>query len=118
MARHNAQGSAAEDLAMEHLLKQGLRLIERNFRTRAGEIDLIMQQGNTLVFVEVRFRQSCHYGSPAETVTAHKQQRLIHTAAHYLQRHRLDLPCRFDIVAISGSRQERIEWVQDAFQLS
>jgi putative endonuclease len=101
MARHNAQGSAAEDLAMQHLLAQGLRLIERNFRTRVGEIDLIMQQGKTLVFVEVRFRQSRNYGSPAETVTAQKQERLFHTAAHYLQRHGLDRPCRFDIVAIS-----------------
>ena len=118
MARHNAQGSAAEKLAMEHLQAQGLRLLERNFRTRGGEIDLIMQQGNTLVFVEVRFRQSSDYGSPAETVTMHKQQRLINTASRYLQRRGDDLPCRFDIVAVSGSQQERIEWFQDAFQLS
>ena len=103
---------------MEHLQAQGLRLLERNFRSRGGEIDLIMQQGDTLVFVEVRFRQSSDYGSPAETVTAAKQQRLINTASHYLQRRGRELPCRFDIVAITGARQERIEWFQDAFRLS
>lgn len=102
---------------MSHLQAQGLRLKERNYRARGGEIDLIMQQGDTLVFVEVRFRQSVDYGSPAETVTRHKQLRLINAASQYLQRHRLDMPCRFDIVAISGSRQERIEWIQNAFQL-
>lgn len=117
MARHNAQGSAAETRAMSHLQAHGLRLKERNFRTRGGEIDLIMQQGGTLVFIEVRFRQRVDYGSPAETVTRNKQQRLINAASQYLQRHRLDMPCRFDIVAISGSRQERIEWIRDAFQL-
>ncbi len=117
MARHNAQGSAAENLAMKHLQAQGLRLMERNFRARGGEIDLIMQQDDSLVFVEVRFRQSSDYGSPAETVTPHKQQRLIRAAMQYLQRHALDVPCRFDIVAISGSRQERIEWIRDAFRL-
>ena len=116
MARHNAQGSAAETLAMSHLKAQGLRLKERNFRTRGGEIDLIMQQGDTLVFIEVRFRQSGDYGSPAETVTRHKQQRLINAASQYLQKYRVDMPCRFDIVAISGPRQERIEWIRDAFQ--
>jgi putative endonuclease len=118
MARHNAQGSAAEELAMRHLQGKGLRLKERNFRTRVGEIDLIMQQAQTLVFVEVRFRQSSNYGSPAETVTPHKQQRLIRAAMHYLQRQGLDQPCRFDIVAISGSRQQTIEWIQNAFQLT
>ena len=103
---------------MQHLQTQGLRLLDRNFRSRTGEIDLIMQQEQTLVFVEVRFRQTCDYGSPAETVTPHKQQRLISAAMHYLQQQGLDLPCRFDIVAISGARQERIEWIQDAFQLT
>jgi putative endonuclease len=118
MARHNAKGSAAETLAMTYLQAQGLRLKERNFRTRNGEIDLIMLQEATLVFVEVRFRQSSDYGAPVETVTPQKQQRLISAAQHYLQRHALDMPCRFDIVGISGSRAERIEWIRDAFQLA
>jgi putative endonuclease len=117
MAKHNAQGSAAEEQAMRHLQRQGLRLIQRNFSTRGGEIDLIMQEGNILVFVEVRYRQSHHFGSAVESVTPDKQQRLITAASRYLQQHKPDLPCRFDVVGISGSRQERIEWVKDAFRL-
>ncbi len=101
---------------MRHLLAQGLQLLERNFRSRGGEIDLIMRQGNTLVFVEVRYRQSCRYGSPVETVTATKQRRLTTAASHYLQSRNLDLPCRFDVVGISGPQQEKIEWIRDAFQ--
>lgn len=101
---------------MRHLQGQGLQLLERNFRSRGGEIDLIMRQANTLVFVEVRYRQSCHYGSPLETVTAAKQRRLSTAAALYLQQRNLNLPCRFDVVGISGAQQETIEWIQDAFQ--
>lgn len=93
-----------------------MRLLERNFRSRGGEIDLIMRQGETLVFIEVRYRRSRDYGSPLETVTQTKQRRLIAAASHYLQRRNLDLPCRFDVVGISGSGQERIEWIRDAFQ--
>jgi hypothetical protein len=69
MAEHNLQGSHAEERALQHLLARGLRLRERNFRTRAGEIDLIMQQGDALVFVEVRYRRSRDFGSAVETVT-------------------------------------------------
>jgi putative endonuclease len=116
MARHNAQGSAAEERAMRHLQAQGLRLLERNLRNHGGEIDLIMRQADILVFVEVRFRQSRRFGSAAETVTPAKQRRLIAAAALYLQKNRLDLPCRFDVVAITGP-QEEIEWIRDAFQL-
>jgi len=117
MARHNAQGSAAEERAMRHLQARGLRLLERNLRNRGGEIDLIMQQADTLVFVEVRFRQSRRFGSAAETVTQAKQRRLIAAASLYLQQNNLDLPCRFDVVAIAGPRQQEIEWIRDAFQL-
>jgi putative endonuclease len=116
MARHNLQGSAAEERALRHLQAQGLQLLERNFRSRCGEIDLIMRQGEALVFIEVRYRQSRNYGSPLETVTPTKQRRLINAASHYLQRRNLDLPCRFDVVGISGLQQERIEWIRDAFQ--
>jgi putative endonuclease len=117
MARHNAQGSAAEEQAMHHLQRRGLRLVQRNFRTSRGEIDLIMREGKTLVFVEVRYRHSHHYGSALESVTPDKQQRLIATASSYLQQRKLDLPCRFDVIGVSGPQQERIEWVRDAFQL-
>jgi putative endonuclease len=117
MARHNAQGSAAEERAMRYLQARGLRLVERNYRSRSGEIDLIMRQANTLVFVEVRYRRSRRFGSAVETVTPTKQRRLIRAASGYLQRHNLDLPCRFDVVGVSGPQQEEIEWISDAFQL-
>ena len=101
---------------MNHLLARGLRLLERNFRSHAGEIDLVMQQDGSLVFVEVRYRRSRGFGSAVETVTPSKQHRLLTTAAYYLQRHNLDLPCRFDVVGISGPQQDEILWIQDAFQ--
>jgi putative endonuclease len=111
-------GHAAETAACHHLETQGLRLIERNYRSPFGEIDLIMQDGEALVFVEVRQRRSAAYGTPAETVGARKQSKLRATAEHYLQRHphQSQNPCRFDIVAITDDRSAaNIEWLRDAF---
>jgi putative endonuclease len=114
-----AQGTAAEDLALRYLEARGLALVTRNFRCRGGELDLILRDGEHLVFVEVRSRRYSQFGTPAESVTRTKQQRLLHAAAFYLQRHRLDLPCRFDVVAILQTRDApHIEWIQDAFQLT
>jgi putative endonuclease len=114
-----AQGQAAEELACRYLTQQGLILIERNFRCRMGELDLIMRDGEYLVFIEVRSRGNRNYGTPAETVTIHKQKRLIRAAAYYLQRHHLNIPCRFDIVAISNIQNEKdLEWIKDAFQIN
>lgn len=109
-------GKAAEQIACRYLEARGLALRERNYRCRGGEIDLIMQTGNQLVFVEVRYRRHSRYGSPAESVTATKQARVISAARHYLQRLPVELDCRFDVVAISGSRGEQIDWIPDAFQ--
>ena len=106
-------GGAKEALAADYLAAQGLRLIARNHRCRFGEIDLVMRDGDSLVFVEVRYRGSSRFGSPAETVDSHKQRRLIAAAGHYLHANPSVLPCRFDVVAISG--QDRIEWLQNAF---
>jgi uncharacterized protein (TIGR00252 family) len=80
---------------------------------RFGEIDLVMRDGATLVFVEVRYRRSDRFGAPAETVDRRKQQRLTAAANHYLQAHPTVLPCRFDVVAVSGG--DRIEWIKNAF---
>lgn len=114
-----AQGASAEDLALRYLEARGLTLVMRNFRCRAGELDLIMRDGGQLVFVEVRSRRYVRYGAPAESVTRAKQQKLLRAAAFYLQRQRLDLPCRFDVVAILRPDGEpQIEWIQDAFQLN
>ncbi|HHW78678.1 MAG TPA: YraN family protein [Xanthomonadaceae bacterium] len=114
-----AQGTAAEELARRYLEARGLTLVTRNFRCRAGELDLIMRDGGQLVFVEVRSRRHARYGTPAESVTRTKQQRLLRAAAFYLQRQRLDLPCRFDVVAIlQADGEPQLEWIRDAFQLT
>lgn len=115
---HLRQGRDAEDRACEHLARHGLTLIERNYRTPFGEIDLIMQHQQTVVFVEVRYRRSQEYGSPAETIDLRKQAKLRTTAVHYLQRHKsvARKACRFDVVAVTGSApDERIQWLQNAF---
>ena len=109
-------GNAAEQIAQRYLERHGLVLRERNYRCRRGEIDLVMQAGNQLVFVEVRYRKSSRYGSPAESVTPTKQARIISAAKHYLQRLPGELACRFDVVAISGNLGEHIDWIPDAFQ--
>ena len=115
---HLRRGHNAENRACEHLGRHGLTLIERNYRAPFGEIDLIMQDQQTVVFVEVRYRRSQEYGTPAETIDRRKQAKLRATAAHYLQRHKSAArrPCRFDVVAVSGSAgEERIQWLQNAF---
>jgi putative endonuclease len=106
-------GADKERLACDHLQRQGLELITRNYRCRRGEIDLVMRERATLVFVEVRFRRSDRFGSAAETVDAHKQRRLAAAAAHYLEHHPTGLPCRFDVLALDGAG--RIHWIKDAF---
>ena len=111
-------GAQAEGRAQLFLEQQGLRLVERNYRGRRGEIDLIMQEGETLVFVEVRYRKRTSFGSPAESVTMAKQQRIITTAMHFLQSKpgRQLPPCRFDVLAIVGKETQNIDWIKDAFQ--
>ncbi|MCF6280914.1 MAG: YraN family protein [Candidatus Polarisedimenticolaceae bacterium] len=109
-------GDGAENLACDYLQQQGLRLIERNYHTRRGEIDLIMQHDKTLIFVEVRLRGSDHFGSAAESVTSRKQGRIIAAAQHYLQQQPSALACRFDVVAISGKTDRSIDWIPNAFQ--
>ncbi|HWR88422.1 MAG TPA: YraN family protein [Acidiferrobacterales bacterium] len=107
-------GAQAEDLACAHLERAGLRLLTRNYRCPQGEIDLVMDDHDALVFVEVRYRRTNAFGTPAETVDRRKQARLQAAAGHYLLTHSADRPCRFDVVAVSG-RDTHIEWVRDAF---
>jgi len=106
-----ARGREAETRAATYLEGQGLRLVERNFRVRGGEIDLIMRDGRTLVFVEVRARSRADFGGAGASITAHKQRRIILAARHWLAR-RGDCACRFDCVLIDA---ERLEWLRDAF---
>ncbi len=116
------RGQDSETLALHHLEQQGLRLVMRNYRCKMGELDLIMHDGNELVFVEVRSRRAGGYGSAAESITAAKRRRLIRAAAHYLQRYRIDAPCRFDVIGLTRpdlTRQDdtwHIEWLRDAFR--
>jgi len=107
------RGEAAEQLAAAFLEARGLRIVERNYRCRYGEIDLVAKSGGTLVFVEVRARASDAFGGAAASITAAKRRRLIATARHYMARHDANSACRFDVVLLSGSAQ-RIEWITDA----
>ena len=115
---HLRRGHDAEARACAHLQKQGLSLVARNYRSRHGEIDLIMQEHDALVFVEVRFRSNAHFGTPAETVDARKQARLRATAEHYLQNtpKASKKACRFDIVAITGDGDGGdFRWLRNVF---
>lgn len=106
-------GAAAEDRAAEYLQRQGLKLVARNYRCRAGEIDLILQDGNSLVFVEVRSRASTAFGGAAASITPAKQAKLIRAAEHYLLQHPNPAPCRFDAVLIDGNN---LQWLRNAFE--
>jgi putative endonuclease len=104
-------GQGGEDDALAYLVERGLVLLERNFRCKAGEIDLVMRDGQTLVFVEVRKRTPNAYGDAAASITPAKQRRLIIAAQLYLQRYRSPPACRFDVIAIDGGK---ITWLKDA----
>jgi putative endonuclease len=111
-------GDQAERKALRFLVRQGLKPVTQNFRSRGGEIDLIMLHSDCLVFIEVRYRESTRFSYPGPTVDRHKQQRILRTAAMFLAsaqryaRHTM----RFDVVAISGGEDGKIEWLQDAFR--
>lgn len=107
-------GQAAEDAAVEFLRAQGLEVLLRNFRFRLGELDIVARDGPTLVIVEVRARTSDHFGGAAASVGARKQTKLRRAAALLLQQHRelSNLPVRFDVIAVKGSR---VEWIRHAF---
>jgi putative endonuclease len=116
-------GDAGEARALAHLLAQGLALVQRNYRVargphaRGGEVDLIMRERDgTLVFVEVRSRQSAAFGGAAASVSASKQRSLVLAAQYFLMNtQRSTPPCRFDVVALDG---DRIEWLRGAFDAS
>ncbi|MDX1454245.1 MAG: YraN family protein [Gammaproteobacteria bacterium] len=110
------RGDAAELRAEHFLHSAGLEFRDRNYHCRWGEIDLVMQDGNTLVFIEVRLRQNDRFGGATASVSPAKQQRLLRTASHYLAAHAAsDTACRFDVVAESGETG-RIDWIKNAFE--
>ncbi|GAA0817096.1 YraN family protein [Ralstonia mannitolilytica] len=112
-----ATGDAGEDRALRYLQARGLSVVTRNYRCKAGEIDLVMRDAaGALVFVEVRARvarSTQRFGGAAASVTPAKQRRLIAAAEDFLAQQAQDVPaCRFDVIAIDGTR---IEWMRDAF---
>lgn len=120
-AKHLLTGEAAEKNACQYLLEQKLTLVSKNFRSKFGEIDIIMQDQQTLVFVEVRYRKNDKFGSGAESITTTKQRKLIKTASLYLLQHPKanTLSIRFDVVSMapqSNSTKMKIDWIKDAFQ--
>lgn len=117
--RTKERGDAAEAQALAHLLRQGLSLVQRNYRvaagprSRGGEVDLILRDADgTLVFVEVRSRRDAGHGGAAASIGATKQRRLVFAATHYLRRFGSPPPCRFDVVAIDGGE---VRWLRAAF---
>ena len=110
----NRAGARAEELCAEFLRGAGLRVLARNWRCRHGEIDLVAEEGATLVFAEVRYRRDPRFGGAAESVTAAKQARLIAAARLYLMR-RPDADCRFDVLLLDALETGRIQWIRNAF---
>ena len=109
-----SRGAEAEQQAAQYLQQHKLKLLHANYHCRYGEIDLIMQDGETLVFVEVRLRSNASFGGAAASVDTRKQEKLVKTAQHYLGTLKKIPPCRFDVVAMEGNT---INWLKGAFSL-
>jgi len=113
-------GQDYEDRAVQLLNDAGLRIIDRNFNTRGGEIDIIAREGQTLVFIEVRARSNPRFHSAAGSVNWRKQQRLIRTAQIYLKQRcqTTEAPCRFDVIAFEppqSTAEREVRWIKGAF---
>ncbi len=112
-------GQSTEALAEHYLLTQGLISHSKNFHSRQGEIDLIMRDNDTWVFIEVKYRKSAQFGGPLAAVSYTKQQKIKQCAAFFLQQQQLNeynTPCRFDVVGLLGhSSQPQITWLKNAF---
>jgi putative endonuclease len=103
MMQRQALGRLGEDLAVAELERRGYAILTRRYRTRHGEIDIVARDGETIVFVEVKVKETAEFGTAAEAVTLRKQRRIVSMAVDYLARNRLaGRPCRFDVVAING----------------
>ena len=120
-ARHLITGRNAESYARKYLERRGLKFLEANYRCRPGEIDLIMRDSSTVVFVEVRYRRNQNYGGALESIDHRKQRKLRAAAEHYLQRRRIGTgsPCRFDVVLITGAVNDaadraQVDWISNA----
>lgn len=111
-------GAQAEQTAARYLQQQGLRIVQTNYRCRFGEIDLILRDGVTLVFAEVRLRSRSDFGGAAASIDAHKQGKLIRAAQHYLAQIPHTPPCRFDaLLLVAPDDLAGIEWIKNAFEV-
>jgi len=111
----NNSGALAEQVAAQYLLQQGLKLLQTNYRCRFGEIDLILQDGETCVFAEVRLRSLAAFGGAAASIDTRKQAKLIRTAQHFLSSLKHMPPCRFDAILMQSTDITQIEWIKNAF---
>lgn len=116
-AAGQADGKTAEGTAARYLDRQGVRLIERNFSVRGGEIDLIGHHGGAIVFVEVRMRQRSDFGGAGASITPAKRRRIILAARHWLTAHPAEArrPCRFDALLMTHPEDDAPDWLQNAF---
>jgi putative endonuclease len=115
---HLRTGQLAEENARRMLESSGIEFVEKNYRSKFGEIDLIMREHETLIFVEVRYRKSSRFGSGAESITFNKRQRIMNTARQFLrERHLSNTKCRFDVISASGPANEhmKLDWIESAF---
>ena len=113
-------GNRGEELAVQFLKRKGIKIIERSYRVKAGEIDVIAKDRQTYCFIEVKSRSTDKFGTALEAVDSKKKKRMTRAALWYLQSRRLtESPCRFDVVAIQqdGAEKPKIEWVQNAFEM-
>jgi putative endonuclease len=114
------RGAAAEELAAQYLQVRGLKILARNLRCKAGELDLVCLDGGVLAIIEVRQRGSAEYGGALASVTWTKQRKILRAAQFFLRRekHWKNLPLRFDVLAIEGlpDGAHRVDWVKDAFR--
>lgn len=129
LSHKSSKGASAENIACLYLSQQGIKIVERNYRTQRGEIDIIAREDDTLIFVEVRLRSKPNFGDAAQSIDARKQARLITAAQHYLLKKGLTdaQPCRFDAICMSTvdtdtaktdthPNRQTIDWIRDAFR--
>jgi len=111
-------GQEGEERAAKFLIEQGYRILERNYRTKSGEIDLIALHRDEVVFVEVKTRTSDAFGAPELAVNPRKQGRMVKAALRYITYKKLhQVPCRFDVVTVSAAAGQKVELIQNAFEM-
>jgi putative endonuclease len=114
-----ATGTATEQFAKRYLMQQGFTFVDENIHCRQGEIDLIMQDGEILVFIEVKYRKNNHFGGAIAAISKAKQNKIKHCATFYLHKMNLNeynTPCRFDVIALEGDiNQPQVTWLKNAF---